>query len=517
MNNSNLYDTVPYRGYPYLQTHPARLATLATLFGMAPAAVESCRVLELGCGDGSNVIPMAVHLPQSEFVGVDSAKNAIANGVALIRELGLTNIRLYEKDLVEYSTAERFDYIIAHGIYSWVAPPVRDKILSICRANLAPQGVAFLSYNTFPGGHLRRMIREMMLFHVRNITDPQEKIEQARALLSFVCQMQPAGSDHTSFIKNELEFGKSRADDALFHDDLAEINSPVYFWQLIEHAAHHGLQFLSEAYLSETAATFLDPELARILRQGDISFIAQEQYLDFVRCRKFRQTLLCHNEVTLDRSIKPERMKSFYVASSILPISAQSDLKTNGLMEQFRIRAGGVVSTEFPLAKAVLTYLGRIWPSSTTVNELLTQAYKMIDDSDKRIEQRIDEVDALCEFLLAGYAAGFVDLQVHPPMYVTKLSDRPMASALSRLQAHRGGYLTSLRHTMIEVKDLLGRSLVTALDGTRDRASLLQMLISIAQTGALDSSCGLTQENSPDYELLEQKLEELARLALLIA
>ena len=163
------YDQVLYPGVPLPQTHPDRLATIAGLFGMTPAAAPNCRVLELGCGDGGNLIPMALTLPASVFTGIDLAEPAIARGCALANTLGLENITLRHLDLMrmgpdlgefDYGV---FDYIIAHGLYSWVPPEVRDQLLSLCRAHLAPQGVAYVSYNAGPGFARRRMFREMML------------------------------------------------------------------------------------------------------------------------------------------------------------------------------------------------------------------------------------------------------------------------------------------------------------------------------------------------------------------
>jgi len=65
------YDEVPYESQSFPQSHPNRLATLGRLFGLSPAPVAQCRVLELGCASGGNLIPMAYHLPESEFVGLD--------------------------------------------------------------------------------------------------------------------------------------------------------------------------------------------------------------------------------------------------------------------------------------------------------------------------------------------------------------------------------------------------------------------------------------------------------------
>ena len=160
------YDNVLYPSYTHPQTHPDRLATLATLFGLRPAPVATSRMLELACGQGGNLIPLAVSYPDSHCVGVDLSQRQIDSGQAVIEALGLTNIDLRPQSILDFPVdSGPFDYIIAHGVYSWVPEPVRDKILQICRDHLAPQGVAIVSYNTFPGWHQRRMIRDMMLFH----------------------------------------------------------------------------------------------------------------------------------------------------------------------------------------------------------------------------------------------------------------------------------------------------------------------------------------------------------------
>jgi cyclopropane fatty-acyl-phospholipid synthase-like methyltransferase len=160
MSSPTSYDIVPYPTGSQVQTHPDRLATIATLFGMSPKPVEECRVLELACGNGGNLIPMAYALPRSTFVGIDLAAGAIDAGRTVIRRLELRNITLLQQDLRTLpSDFGTFDYIIAHGVYAWVAPPVQDWILAVCRGHLAPQGVAFVSYNAFPGSHLRIMVR----------------------------------------------------------------------------------------------------------------------------------------------------------------------------------------------------------------------------------------------------------------------------------------------------------------------------------------------------------------------
>src|SRR5436190_7654189 len=145
------YDVVMYPGRAYHEAHPDRLSTMAALYGMSPAPAARCRVLELGCGFGGNLIPMAYQYPESQFLGIDLSGRSIAHGQGIVAELGLKNLELKHGDVMEISAAAgEFDYILAHGVYAWVPDPVREKIMSIFKENLAPQGVAYVSYNCHP-------------------------------------------------------------------------------------------------------------------------------------------------------------------------------------------------------------------------------------------------------------------------------------------------------------------------------------------------------------------------------
>ena len=160
------YDEVPYESHPFAQTHPERLFTVGTLFGMRPTPVQKCRVLELGCAAGGNLIPMADYLPGSEFIGVDLSEKQIAEGAALVKQFGQKNLTLKHASITDVTPDYgQFDYIICHGVFSWVPDNVRDKILAIAQRQLTPNGILYVSYNTYPGWHMRGMIRDMMRFH----------------------------------------------------------------------------------------------------------------------------------------------------------------------------------------------------------------------------------------------------------------------------------------------------------------------------------------------------------------
>jgi methyltransferase-like protein len=480
---------------------------MAILFGMAPAPVARCRVLEIGCGDGGNLTPMAFGLPESSFTGVDLAESAIARGQELIGQLGLRNIRLRHMNLMDIdSSFPEFDYIVAHGVYSWVPPQVAEKILDICRSHLAPQGVAFVSYNTYPGGHLLDTIREMMQFHTRNIRIPRERLRQARELLEFLAQAHPDEDVHGALLRQELKLLLERKPEFFYHDELNEHNHRFYFHEFVEQARRHGLQFLSEARLLSMQTDTFGPEVAEKIRafsSGDE--LAREQYLDFLKLRNFRQSLLCHSEVAIDRTLRSERVSQMFAASDARPSSPAPDLRSTSPL-QFEYPNGGSMSTNHPLAKAAMSHLGQVWPQALPFSELLPTARALAQRDTSDSEATLEEdSNWLSDMVVRLYAANFLELYVQAPAFVTKVSARPVSSPLARAQVEQGSSVTNLRHSSVEVEDEAARQLLLLLDGTRTREQLLAELRQRANSGEIT------------VESLEANLDRLGKLALLVA
>lgn len=183
----NVYDEVPYESYPYSMSHPYHLMTIGILFGMNPPLPEKARILELGCAAGGNLIPHAVNYPEAKLVGVDFSKVQIAEANATKEGLGLKNIDFHCCSITDIDDSfGKFDYIICHGVISWVPEEVRKKIFEVCDKNLTENGIAYVSYNTLPGWNMIRTIRDMMLYHANTFTNVQDKIIPYRLLLEFV-------------------------------------------------------------------------------------------------------------------------------------------------------------------------------------------------------------------------------------------------------------------------------------------------------------------------------------------
>ena len=124
------YDAVPYDSYPFPETHPDHLAIIAYLFGLKLNSVAKSRVLEIGCSAGHNLIPLAVNYPSAAFFGLDLGLTQIHSGLEFLQHLSCPNISLKHGDICELerigaqffeaSYPEHFDFIIVHGVLSWV-------------------------------------------------------------------------------------------------------------------------------------------------------------------------------------------------------------------------------------------------------------------------------------------------------------------------------------------------------------------------------------------------------------
>jgi methyltransferase-like protein/SAM-dependent methyltransferase len=457
-----------------MQSHPNRLNVVATLFGMTPAPVERCRVLELGCASGGNLLPMAESLPEAHFVGLDYSGRQVADANKIIETLGLPNIELRCQSITDVDASlGKFDYIICHGVYSWVAEPVRQRIFEICARHLNPQGVAYISYNTYPGWHLRRAVREMMLYHARRWTSPNERAAQARALLDFLARVVPQQEGgYALFLRAEMERLRPTGDNYILHEHLEIVNEPVYFHQFAEAAAAEGLQFLGEAQPSERRLEGCAEEARTVVNQLSRDIIEYEQYLDFLQNRAFRQTLLCHQDVVLDRNINPQTARNLFASSPAVPQSPVNLLPQVEISFQVE---NSTITTSAPLLKTALNILGQRWPEAISITELAACVRTEWNQQNFHPEPMDNLADQLALNLTQGFTRGINHLFALPPKLRSTLDAFPRASPLARFQAVANWPVISLMHTTLELSDL-ERVVLELADGTRSREQLLECL-----------------------------------------
>ncbi|MFO0760012.1 MAG: class I SAM-dependent methyltransferase [Byssovorax sp.] len=518
------YDEVPYPSGAFEQTHPDRLATIAALFGMSPAPLETCRVLELGCASGGNLVPMAHALPGATFVGIDISAREIADGMPWIERLGLTNLRLLHKDILDLDASfGTFDYILCHGVLSWVPRVVQDKIFSVFGELLSPNGVAYVSYGALPGDHIRRMLREMMQFHVQKLPEPARRTAQARALTAFLARSIPASNPlYAQLLKGESERIQKRADEVLLHDDLSALNEAFYFHQIVDRASAHGLKYLGEAVFADMQDQPFSPDVRKTIRaSGDL--VTCEQYLDFLSCRAFRQTLLCRTDVPLERDLDARAARRFRALSLSRPLSTKPDVQGAGV-ERFESLSGATVSIGFPLAKAAMVELSARAPEALSFDELLSAVRERLRPPGSPVltedELRQEEQD-LGETLLMAYGSNMIEMHLHAPALSLSPGERPKASLIARTQAETSPHVTNLWHKNIFIDEPFALRLLCALDGTRDRDALVDRLTAETLAGAFP----LLRDGEPVKDEAEARamvrdrlgpaLEKMARYALL--
>jgi SAM-dependent methyltransferase len=449
------YEELPYPSRAFAETHPDHLATLARLFRLTPPPVERCRVLELGCASGGNLIPMALSLPESHFVGVDLSRRQIADGQATVTALGLKNVVLDAMSVADVGLSfGTFDFVVAHGLYSWVDEGLRDKILAICSQNLSPDGIAVVSYNTFPGWRARSMVREMMAYHVRGEAGSAVRASKARHFLEEIARWIPnPGDPHAHQIRNELEYVRSMTDSHLLHEHLEAVNHPVYYHQFVAKALAHGLCCFADAQFGSMAVN-QSPQLQAVLDRWSSDPIEREQYFDFLCNRQLRSSLLCRE--------------------SLSPAGSPSLDAFDSLRASIGRTRPGQISNQ-SMTASIAAELLAAWPNSVDFETLLDLVARRSNPRPNEDGDRESERTALAAEMLRGFAHGWFALHTYDPPLPIKAGVRPLASPLARLQAESSPKVTNLRHWNVELS-AFERLVLRQLDGQRDRSALVDVL-----------------------------------------
>jgi hypothetical protein len=467
-------------------THPDRLAVIARLFGLNPAPAGRCRVLELGCAGGGNLLPMACHLPDSQFVGVDLSIQQINNSRHFAAELGLKNITFKHKDLAEIGPEEgEFDYIIAHGVYSYVPENTRQRLLEICQSRLAPNGLAFISFNILPGWATLSAIRGMLLYHTRDITSPQEKIEQSLALLSFLKDYSvPVLFDryppYLNQVADYVKIGTNTLQGQMYwqHEYLEEYNQPYYFHEFLKQIGQTGLQYLADSEVALMTPCEYPEQVAAAFRESIPDPLELEQYLDFLRNRQFRRSLICRQEVALQRLPKASNFNGLLVRSHMVP---QNEVIFNSAPQVYNTPAGITLTFNDPLQKAALAELLARWPVTMPFEDLVSSSRarlnRWVPPSPDKIYSPEDDRECIAALLWTVYSrsSDIIELHSWQPPFALNAAVYPLASPAARFQAVHHFPISNLFHQQVFLSPQ-ELELLPFLDGQHHRLDLLSAL-----------------------------------------
>jgi SAM-dependent methyltransferase len=473
------YDLVPFRSTSVPGVDCRRIEMIARLFGLAAARCAQCRVLELGCGNAANLIPLALEHPQASFIGCDLSRSALASARRMIDRLGLANIELRHADICDVDDGWGcFDYVLCHDVFSWVPPGVRQKILAILNRNLAARGVGSVSYDTLPGWRLRGIVRDMMRYHAAGLSDAREAVAQARAMLAMGAAVQDQRpGPYAELLREEYYLFSTIGDEQLFHLAFSEHHQPFYFHEFVDLIGGFGLQHVSD---SDVTRLFGPREPAAVRGFLDeCPPLERQQYLDFLTNCTCRVALVCHQDVGI-RS-RPD----------------ESVLRDSWISLASAVRGERVAS--YPQIQEALLCLENRRPESVAFADLT-------------------ERGATTGSLMDAYAAGMIDLALSPVPVSRHISDYPTVSPLVRLQAEDGATVTNQKCEAVRLTDL-SRHVVTLLDGVHSRDEVARSIAREVQSGRVANDWMLRlADGELDVERLTADiLRHLRDLALLVA
>ena len=500
----DLIDAVAYEGLPITQSHISHIYMIARLFRVDAPDFRRARVLEVGCGDGGNILPMAVQYPDSTFVGFDTSQSRIDQAQSLAGDIALTNVTFKVGTVNELdSVPGSFDYIICPGQLSWLDFVDQLALLKRITELLSPNGIVYLSYNTLPGWSQVRSLRDMIRYHCAQFTNLSEKINQAKVLLEFVRDAQPQNSAYRTLVETEIAVIGSLPVSGLLHDYFGDNNCQHYFHEVATMAAANRLQYVADASLSSMFLGNFDEAVVTALQGLSNDVIKLEQYMDFITNRRVRHTLLCHAALNIHRALEPSQLEPFYLRSLLLPADP-NQAPSPGM--EFRSSLGVTfTSPDITTSRTFLT-LQTLNSKPHRVDDIVSSVAKLYpDEAEGAIRASID-ANAVRLIL-----AGAMTVHADPGNTVATAGPRPCALPLARLQAQRGARVTNGYHESITLTPVWQR-ILPFLDG-QHTVPEIEVLILEGVSGGEFSICNSNGEplSAPDAAVV---VSETVRLAL---
>lgn len=437
---ADAYDRLRYPSGVFDQTHPERMAAVAHLHGLSAPPVDTARVLEMGGGDGLNLLAMAATLPHATFRSTDIAGGPVAEGAALAAAAGLSNARVEVADVLDLAAqgTGTYDYIIAHGVYAWVPDAVRRGVMAAIGRLLAPDGIAFVSYNAEPGGRIRGILRDVALAGLDHDLPRQERVARGRATLEDFARFRSNDSPLMRGLRDHAAMLLRRAPAELAHDELGLCFAPQAFASVVAEAEAAGLAYLNDVDRGMVEDGMPDPAPA-----DHAAFIRGIQAEDHASLRFFRTSLFVRAGRAIDRRFDPRRLDGLWLASQARRTGPR----------QFTLDTGTIEIGDERTC-AVLEHAAAAFPLRLEIAPLALVA---------------EQLEALARLADAGVC------RLHSRQVPGVLdSDRPRSSALARAQIARGDERVARLDQRGTALDPSARALVAMLDGEQDRAQLAQ-------------------------------------------
>ncbi|MEI7367137.1 class I SAM-dependent methyltransferase [Pectobacterium sp. 1950-15] len=381
------YDRHVYESGAFPFSSPGHLRAVAQMFGLDSVPLVQARVLELGCAGGGNLLPFALAYPQAHVVGVDLSATQVGQGQELIAEVGLKNVHLHAMSLTDITPEfGQFDYIISHGVFSWIPPEVRSGMLRVMRENLSPNGIAYISYNTYPGWKAGDIIRDAMLLHSHGLQDDEARLSSAKAVLNLFSDGIASNNSMSVALTSIVNQLSKLSDYYITHEYLETFNSPCYLLEFADMLQQHSLEHVGDAEIhTELAITYGEHvQLNHSLVTMGQPRVLRQQYLDFAIGRNFRKSIVVHQERAEQVRINPnlERLADLRWAG-YFEETPPSENTPKGI-RCFVNHNNRDLLTRDETMLAVIQALTDAWPASLDVDTLITRINLGLPDADAR-------------------------------------------------------------------------------------------------------------------------------------
>ena len=466
------FESLSYPYYVHPLTHPSRLAAVGTVLGFAPVAPQQARILDIGCGSASSLLAMAERLPQGQLVGIDFSAPDILSAQKLAGEAGLTNVSLQQADLLTWNpSGAKFDYIIAYGLFSWVPDEVKDRLLSLISECLSPQGIACVSYATYPGCKQPEALRDLLKLRTDALVSPEEKIATAHQTLDFLDRAWKGlpHFPHTTHLRELVSRIRHKPPHSLLLDDLGVERDPCYLLQFTNWAAEHGLRYLGESELPSMLLENLPPASAQELAALGLDQLETEQMIDYITNRPFRCTLLVRAEASWQAKLDAQALRQLSLRSLLKPAGP---IKVGAQKGVFVSEQGAKLTLRGALLVEFIRELSSQPTACLLFQDVLTKIQKTVGKMISEAGER-----QLAEDLLSLYTKRQIESAALPFIPPATLPEYPSLTPLNRAMCRHRGIVVDAHHRAFRPKEdeiafclqLDGSQSLMDLTSSRDR------------------------------------------------
>lgn len=509
------YDKRVYTSNAFPFSSPGHLRAAAHIWGLESVPLENARVLELGCAGGGNLLPFAVAYPQAHVVGIDLSSVQVKQGQEVVQALGVQNLHLHAMSLTDITPDfGQFDYIVAHGVFSWVPPEVREAMLRILRNNLSPNGIGYISYNTYPGWKAGDIVRDAMLLHSHSAQTEDDKLASAKAMLNLLSQGIASSNPLASSLRAAVAQLHQHSDYYIAHEYLETFNNPCYLLEFVNLADQHSLTHVGDADPHvEMAVTYgqnvqLNHSLVALGQPREM----RQQYLDFAVGRNFRKSLVIHQARAGQIQAAPDmkRLADLRWAGQFTEVEPEANAPKGRV--SFRSYKNHPLYTNDAVVMKVVRTLSEAWPASLDFDSLLERVRPVlvgVDDDATARKTLLETLQTLFRLNSLRYA---LELSPYDATHAVGREAPTLIPSFAHIQARRadlefGVGTFNLWHDSINIRLREAEALVLKnIDGQRSRKQLATILRDALNRGDVVSTDGKSLKGQRNLDATADKI-----------